>query len=141
MRTRTLVASALLFVVLPAFLGNAQARDLTFEERVKAQEAIERVNYSFQLGTTRSFEVAVPRGVLEAKVRAYLRQSAALEKVWRAPITAEMLDRELARMQAGSRMPDRLRMLFEALGNDRFLVQECLVRPALAARLVENFYS
>src|SRR6266849_5681129 len=49
----------------------ASARDLTFEERVKAQEAIERVYYSHQIGATKGFEEAVPRAVLEKKVRTY----------------------------------------------------------------------
>ncbi len=141
MRTRSLVASAFLFLLLPAFIAGAEARDLTFEERVKAQEAIERVYYSYQLGATRSFEEAVPRALLEAKVRAYLERSAALDNVWHTPITAQMLERELQRMVSGTRMPDRLRQLFGALGNDVFMAQECLARPALAERLVGNFYA
>jgi N-acetylneuraminic acid mutarotase len=140
MKTRILVAAALFFALLPACLAGAQARDLTFEERVKAQEAIERVYYSHQLGATRSFEEAVPREVLETKVRTYLKQSAALEKVWRTPVTARMLEREVERMATGTRMPERLRELFGALGEDSFMVQECLARPALVARLVNNFY-
>jgi len=37
--------------------------------RVQAQEAIERVYYSHQIGAKRPFEQAVPRSVLEEKVR------------------------------------------------------------------------
>ena len=51
------VTAALAFVALAVPL--AHARDLTFEERVKAQEAIERVYYSHQIRATRSFEEAV----------------------------------------------------------------------------------
>src|SRR5437867_13033778 len=39
----------------------SQGRSLTFEDRVAAQEAIERVYYSHQIGATLSFEEAVPR--------------------------------------------------------------------------------
>jgi hypothetical protein len=117
------------------------ARELTFQERVRAQEAIERVYYSHQVGATRPFEEAVPRALLERKVRAYLKQSAALEHFWKTPITAEMLRAEMARMNRQSRMPERLRELYLALDNDSFLIAECLARPALASRLVGNFFA
>ncbi|MDX1389120.1 MAG: hypothetical protein R3344_08015, partial [Acidobacteriota bacterium] len=55
-------------------------RDLTWGERVEAQVAIERLYYSHQTQTTKSFDEVVPRGVIEDKVREYLRQSLALEK-------------------------------------------------------------
>ena len=55
------------------------ARELTFEERVRAQEAIERVYYAHQVDTTVPFETAVPRNVLETKVRNYLSKSVALQ--------------------------------------------------------------
>ena len=34
-----------------------------------------------------------------------------------------------------------LRELFEALGNDPFVIAECLARPALAERLLTNWYA
>jgi N-acetylneuraminic acid mutarotase len=116
------------------------ARDLTFEDRVKAQEAIERVYYSHQLGATQPFEEAVPRQVWERKVETYLKQSAALERFWHTPVTGAMLESELERMARGSRMPERLRELFAALGDDPVLVQECLARASLADRLARSFH-
>ena len=89
--------------------------ELSFEERVDAQAAIERIYYSHQLGTTKAFEEAVPRHVLEEKVRRYLQQSVALEKFWETPITAEMLRREMERMAQGTRMPERLAEIYNAL--------------------------
>jgi hypothetical protein len=71
--------------------GAAVARDLTFEDRVRAQEAIERVYYAHQIGATKSFEEAVPREAIEAKVRRHLKLSVALEQLWNAPVTAAML--------------------------------------------------
>jgi N-acetylneuraminic acid mutarotase len=38
-------------------------------------------------------------------------------------------------------MPERLQELYAALGNDPFLIKECLVRPALVDRLTRNFYA
>ncbi len=119
----------------------ATARDLTFEDRVQAQEAIERVYYSHQVGATKPFESAVPRSVLEAKVRNYLKQSVALEQYWNKPLTASMLRAEAERISRASRMPERLRELDAALGHDSFLVQECLVRPALVDRLARSLFA
>jgi hypothetical protein len=69
-----LVVGALL-----AFLGATEpTRALTFEQRVAAEEALQRVHYSHQVGTTEPFETAVPRKVLEDNVRRYLRESAAI---------------------------------------------------------------
>src|SRR5262245_16798046 len=113
----------------------AQARGLGFEERVRAQEAIERVYHAHQIGSRRPFEKAMPRTAIEDKVRRYLRQSALLEQRWNRPLTADMLELELKRMARATRMPDRLRELFAALHNDPFLVQECLARGILADRL------
>jgi hypothetical protein len=48
------------------------ARELTFEERVRAQEAIERVYYSHQIGATKPFEEAVPRSAIEGRVSTFL---------------------------------------------------------------------
>jgi len=121
--------------------GTSLARDLTFEERVAAQEAIERVYYSHQIGTTKPFEEAVPREVLERKVRTYLKQSAALEQYWNTPVTAEALQREMERIVRNTRMPGRLREVYRALGNDAFLNQECLARPTLVNHLARSFFS
>src|SRR5262249_14879612 len=98
--------------------GPILARDLTFEDRVRAQEAIERVYYAHQTGATRAFEEAVPREVIEKKVETYLKQSVALETYWHTQVTAEMLRREVERQASGTRMPERLRELYAALGND-----------------------
>src|SRR5262245_43596982 len=114
-------------------------RQLTFEERVLAQEAIDRVYYSHQIGATRPFEEAEPHQVLETKVRTYLKRSVALEEFWQTPVTAHALERELGRIASGTRFPSRLREIYEVLGNDSFLIQECFVRPLLVDRLTRNF--
>ncbi len=134
------------FLCFPAMLavaatGLVHARDLTFEDRVAAQAAIERVYYSHQIDSRKPFEEAVPRVVLEGKVREYLQQTVALDRFWSTAITDEMLESELERMIQGSRLPARLEELFGALGNDRFVIKECLARPSLVDRLSRNFFA
>ena len=67
-RRRLAAASILASSTLLASATGAVARDLSFEDRVRAQEAIERVYYSHQIGATRPFEMAIPRKLLEIKV-------------------------------------------------------------------------
>ena len=78
---------------------------------------------------------------LERKVADYLHKSQALEDYWQRPITAEQLQAEMNRMAKHTRQPDVLRELFEALGDDPFVIAECLARPALADRLLTNWYA
>lgn len=114
--------------------GAAGARGLTFEERLRAEEALARVYQSHRGAGGRP----VPRPVLEARVRTRLQQDVALAEYWHTPITPSMLEREVARMVRDTRMPDRLAELFAALGGDPILVQECLARPALVERMVRR---
>jgi hypothetical protein len=78
---------------------------------------------------------------LEKKVRDYLRNSQALADYWQRPITADQLQAEMDRMAQHTRQPEVLQELFEALGNDPFVIAECLARPALAERLVRDWYA
>jgi N-acetylneuraminic acid mutarotase len=138
---RRLLTLALLSGASFAPALQASARDLALAERIALETEIERVRYSHQIGTHVPFEVAVPRAVVERRVRRTLQQSAALEAIWHTPLTAAMLEAETERMAARSRMPDRLRELFGALGNDAVAVQECLARPLVADRLIRSFYA
>jgi N-acetylneuraminic acid mutarotase len=134
-----LIVAIVTLLGLPSSIG--APRELSFEDRVRAQEAIERVYYAHQIGATRPFEEAVPRLVLEKKVRNYLAQSMALDRLWRTPVTAEALWQETERMARQSRLPERLEDLYAALGRDPFLIQECLVRPALVDRLARRAFA
>jgi hypothetical protein len=116
------------------------ARRLTFEQRVLAQRAIESVYYAGRTGAKRPFEEAVPRRLLERKVQDYLSQSVALETLWKSPIGAAALRRELERIAAETRTPDRLKAIYDGLGHDSFLIQETFVRAALADRLARGFF-
>ena len=117
-----------------SFASYTSARDLTFEERVKAQEAIERVYYSHQLGATKPFEDAVPRAVIEEKVTAYLEKSHELESRTGTRFASDAFQRELRRIKTETRKPEVLTELFNALGNDPWILEECLARQTLASR-------
>jgi hypothetical protein len=142
MTGRILVGIALCAQGVVASTGAVPSgRPLTLEERVQAQAAIERVYYSHQIGAARPFEEAVPVSALREKALRALRVSAALQKYWDTPITTDSLRRELERMTAASRMPERLAEIEAALHDDPVLVQECFVRPVLAERLARSFFS
>src|SRR5262245_27451522 len=119
--------SGMTFAAAGAFLlavsaPPARSEALTFKQRVDAQRAIDRIYYSHQTDTTRPFDEAVPLESTEAKVRKYLKESVALETFWKTPLTSEMLRREVERMARGTRLPDRLRELLEALEDDPLLI-------------------
>src|SRR5207253_11182377 len=88
-----------------------------------------------------SLDDVMPSAQLEKKVEDYLRNSEALEDYWKEPLSAEQLQAEMERMAKHTKQPEVLRELFEALGNDPFVIAECLARPALSERLVTNFYA
>ena len=147
-------AAACLIVTrtLPAFLrseapANVSQRTLTFAERVAYQRAIEDVYWRHRIWPKErpdpkpSLDAVMSQAQLEKKVSDYLRKSQALEDYWQRPITAEQLQAEMDRMAKHTRQPEVLRELFEALGNDPFVVAECLARPALADRLLISWYA
>ena len=75
---------------------------------------------------------------IQKKVEDYLRNSQALEDYWQRPITADQLQAEMERMASHTKQPEVLRELFEALGNDPFVIAECLARPVLTERLIAD---
>ncbi len=127
--------------------ANVSNRTLTFTHRVACQRAIEEVYWRHRFwpkenpGPKPSFDAVISRAGLEKKVRDYLRESQALGDYWQRPITAEQLQGEIDRMAEHTKQPEVLRELFEALGNDPFVIAECLARPALAERLLSKWYA
>ena len=83
----------------------------------------------------------MPPAELQKKVEDCLRNSQALEDYWQKPISAEQLQAEMERMAQHTKQPEVLHELFEALGNDPYVIAECLARPALSERLIKNFYA
>ena len=138
--------------LLASFRPNAPSEfsqgTLTFAQRIAHQRAIEEVYWRHRIWPRHGGERADPkpsldtvmsRAQIEKKVTDYLRKSQALENCWHQPITAEQLQAEMNRMAKHSKQPDVLRELFEALGNDAFVIAECLARPALAERLLASW--
>src|SRR5207249_6963370 len=78
---------------------------------------------------------------IEGKVEDYLRNSQALEDYWQRPITPDQLQAEMERIASHTKQPAVLREIFAALGNDPFVIAECLARPVLAERLVTELYA
>ena len=121
-------------------------RTLTFADRVAYQRAIEEVYWRHRIWPKErpdpkpSLDEIIPPAQLEKKVMDYLRNSQALENYWQRPLTAEQLQAEMDRMAKHTKQPEMLQELFEALGNDPFVIAECLAKPVLSERLVTNFY-
>src|SRR4029077_8717831 len=119
-------------------------RTLTFEEGVAYQRAIEEVYWRHRIwpkerpDSKPSLDAVMSKAQLEKKVTDYLRNSQALEDYWQRPITAQQLQAEMDRMAQNTRQPEVLQELFEALGNDAFVIAECLARPLLAERLLAH---
>src|SRR5213080_1584061 len=124
-----------------------QSRSLSFAERVAYQRAIEDVYWRHRiwpkerLDPKPSLDVVMSQATIEKKVQDYLCNSDLLEHDWQKPITAEQLQAEMDRMAQHTKQPEVLRELFAALGNDPFVIAECLARPALAERLTTSWYA
>src|SRR5438874_1471871 len=135
---------------IPFALGSWQAhaqRTLTFAQRVAYQRAIEDVYWLHRIWPKErpdpkpSLDAVMSQAQLEKKVADYVRKSQALADYWQRPITADQLQAEMDRMAQHTKQPEVLREFFEALGNDPFVIAECLARPALAERLLRNWYA
>jgi N-acetylneuraminic acid mutarotase len=126
--------------------ANTSQRALSFAERVSYQRAIEEVYWRHRIwpkdnrNPKPTFDAAISHAALEKKVQDYLRESQALEDYWHRAITAQQLQAEMNRMAEATKQPEVLRDLFEALGNDPFVIAECLARPVLIERLLNDQY-
>jgi hypothetical protein len=137
---------------LPAFLrseapANLSQRTLTFAERVAYQQAIEDVYWRHRIWPKErpdpkpSLDAVMSQAQLEKKAADYLRKSQALDDYWQRPITAEQLQAEMDRMAKHTKQPEVLRELFAALGDDPFVIAECLARPAFAERSLTRLFT
>ncbi len=138
-----ITAGALLGILPSEAASKVSRRTLTFAERVVYQREIEEVYWRHRIwpkerpNAKPALEALMSQAQLEKKVHNYLRKSQALD-YRQQPITAEQLQAEMDRMAKHTRQPDVLREVFAALGNDPFLVAECLAKPALIERFVAN---
>ena len=120
-------------------------RTLAFAQRVSYQRAIEEVYWQHRIwpaanaGPKPSLDKVMSQAQIEKKVEDYLRNSQALEDYWQRPITTEQLQAEMDRMAQHTKQPEVLREIFGALGNNPFVIAECLARSVLSERLLANF--
>jgi len=130
----------------PEAPAKVSRKTLTFAERVANQRAIEEVYWRHRIwpkenaGAKPPLDKVMPQAQIEKKVEDYLRDSQALEDYWQQPITPDQLQAEMERIASHTKQPEVLRELFAALGNDPFVIAECLVRPVLAERAITELY-
>ena len=142
---RTLCAVAFILGGFYSLFSFEYSKPLTFEDRLKAQDAIERVYYNHRVWPKENpqpkppFEKMVPRTIIEQKVNDSLKISATLKEFWQRPLTGEQLQAEMDRMARNTKDPETLKELFAALDNDPYLIAECLARPVLADRRCRDF--
>ena len=139
------LSATVLALFLPRASSKVSERTLSLSERAAYQRGIEQVYWRHRIWPKErpdakpSLDAVMSQAQLEKKVADYLRDSQALEDEWHRPITAEQLQAEMDRMAQLTKQPEVLRELFAALGNDPFVIAECLARPVLAERLIRNF--
>ncbi len=110
---------------------------LTLKRRVEYQESIERVYWEHRLwpkenpNSKPALEAVISREDLREKVEAVLGKSAALTSLGR-PISFHQLQAEMNRMARETKRPEMLKELFAALGNDPYVIAECLLHTAIS---------
>jgi N-acetylneuraminic acid mutarotase len=143
--------ACLLGMEIPTALGLANAspepretgsgRTLSSAERVAYQYAIEEIYWRHRIwpkdspGPKPPLDAVISRGQIEKKVTGYLRKSQLVADERGRPITPSELQAEMDRMATHTKQPEVLRELFAVLGNDPFVIAECLAQPILAERL------
>jgi hypothetical protein len=143
----SILTGTLLAFIRPEAPAKVSQRTLTYAERVAYQRAIEEVYWRHRIWPKERpdpkppLDAVMSQAQLEKKVADYLRDSKALEDYWQRPITADQLQAEMERMAQHTKQPEVLRELFDALGNDPFVIAECVARAALAERLLTNWYA
>jgi N-acetylneuraminic acid mutarotase len=142
------MTASVAIVLLLALAGGAQAqRALTLEERIACRERVENVYWAHRIWPQENKtpkpvrEMVVPRSVIAARVEESLRYEAAIEELWKKPLSQDVIQSELDRQAQNTRDPQMLRDLWAALDYDPYLIAECLVRPELAERRIKEWYA
>jgi len=140
------VFTSLILSASSTVTGTVRSGGLTFEERVEAQKAIERVYWNRRIwpkenpGPKPRFESLVSQADLAAKVDDALRMSAAARTLANVILDGPALQAEIDRMAGETHDARILREIFGALDNDPVRIAECLARPALAERLLVEMF-
>ena len=131
-----------LSVALPAI-----SRELSLEERIAAQRKIEQVYWNHRIwpqvnpGPKPPLSAVVPDETIALKVDDALRGAQALEQIWGRSLGRDEIQAELDRMVRESAAPQMLREIFQALGDDPYVIAECLVRTSLVERRLQDLYA
>jgi len=143
---RALRTLGVVFAGIALSNGRSAIAGLTLAQRVACQQAIEEVYWRHRIwpsgnGPKPPLAQVVTEVALREKVDDSLRKSQALAEYWQRPLGAKQLQAEMNRMARQTRDAGRLREVWAGLGNDPYLIAECLARPALADRLIHNWYA
>jgi N-acetylneuraminic acid mutarotase len=145
--TFSLFAASAICLFAASTAATANRGGLTLDQRVDYQRKIEEVYWRHRAATTQkgqtpvSFADAMPEESIRTKVEETLRKSAALAAYWQRPITGEQLQAEVARIASQTKQPQVLQELFAALDNNPIAIAECLARPLLVERELQNWYA
>ena len=107
-------------------------RPLSFAERVTYQRAVEEVYWHHRIWPKDNpqpkppLDAIVSQAQLEKKVEDYLGVTELVANYQGWAIAASELQAEIDRMANQTKQPEVLRELFEALGNNPFVIAECL---------------
>ena len=91
--------------------GYRSTGNLSFNDRMECQRAIEKVYWNHQIWPKQnkepkpSFEAIMTAEMIRAKVEQALQRSNALSIYWNKPITGEQLQNEINRMASNTRSP------------------------------------
>jgi hypothetical protein len=114
-------------------------------ERVAAHRAVEGVLWSHRTwpqenpGAKPSLDAVLPPARAESDVVDGLRKLAALERLFGRTIRKAEVQAEIERIARSSKMPERLREIQAALGDDPDLFGDVVARPLLADRLLRGY--
>lgn len=132
-------------VDIPSSAHELSTGDLSFEDRVFFQAALEKVYWRHKVtklvaeGQGKEFEAEIPLEAIVQKVEDYARKSQLLEAYWNKPVTGEALQAEIERL-CDQTDPELMQELFSTLNNDPRLVAECLARPSFVERRARALY-
>ncbi len=122
----------IILILSCAFPIAGQSEDLGF--LCKDRAAIERNYHAHRLGTSKPFEQAMPRELIEKLVRQDLQKKAILKKAYAVEISPDMIAAEVRRIESTTRAPEMLAEIKHALGDDPERFALSMARPLIVER-------
>jgi len=106
--------------------------------RARAVELVERARHRFRGGTNEGFAERYPRSLWTVRAADAARMTNCLAERFGLHLDDATLLRELRRIRATTLQPERLNRIEIDLGGDPALIEEGLIRPSLARRLLHR---